>query len=303
MNNVLAVGSINYDTSVLLARMVKEGETIQAKSLSLAIGGKGLNQAVALFKLGADVRFIGKLGNDSKGEEIINSLNEVGLNTGSIIVDEKCSTGSAFILLEENGANRIIIDGGANQTLTINDIVNLDIDFTEYDFVVSQFETPLSTTTKLFEMAKANGVRTILNPAPAVKYISSELLKLTDLIIPNQTEAEELTGISINDEKSLNRCVEEMKKLGCQNIIITLGDKGACANINNKPKLIPALSVGVVDTTAAGDTFVGGLLAKLNKSFDNWEVALQFAIKASSIAIQRSGAMQSIPSLNEMNEL
>ena len=294
MNKVTVVGSLNVDTTMKIKRMPLPGETISTLGKSSAAGGKGANQAVSAARSGAQTFFVGEVGKDSGGEMMLNDLRENGIDVSGIRENAQVGTGSAAILLDEHGQNSILVYGGANQQLSVDDVNVAKKQIMEADFVVAQFETPQAATLRAFELAKENGVTTILNPAPAQK-IDPAVLKLTDLIIPNETESQALTGIIITDETSMLMSAAKFAQMGVRNLIITVGAKGAFYCTQDGYNFIPAFKVNAVDTTAAGDTFIGALASQLKPDMSNIEKALVYAQRASSLAVQKMGALPSIP--------
>ncbi|MFQ9706561.1 MAG: ribokinase [Limosilactobacillus pontis] len=298
-NKVTVVGSLNVDTTLRIKRMPLPGETLAAADKTSAAGGKGANQAVAAARSGAKTAFVGQVGTDNGGEMMIKDLQDNGIDTTGIRENDQVGTGSAAILLDEDGQNSILVYGGANQQLSVDDVVAAKQQIAAADFVIAQFETPQSATLKAFQIAKANGVKTILNPAPAQK-IDPALLKLTDLIIPNETESASLTGIIITDETSMLMSAAKYAQMGVRNLIITVGAKGAFYCTQDGYNFVPAFKVNAVDTTAAGDTFIGSLASQLKPDMSNIEKALVYAQRASSLAVQKMGALPSIPTHDEI---
>ncbi|KGL67426.1 MULTISPECIES: ribokinase [Limosilactobacillus] len=298
-NKITVVGSLNVDTTLRIKRMPLPGETLSSESKSSAAGGKGANQAVAAARAGADTKFVGRVGNDQAGQFMIDSLSENHIDTRYITKDEHAGTGSATILLDDNGQNSILVYGGANQCVSPADVDNAQAAIANADFVIAQFETPQETTLEAFKLAKQHGVKTILNPAPAAK-IDPEILKVTDLIIPNETECATLTNVIIADETSMLEAAGHFAQMGVKNLIITVGSKGAFYCTQNGYDFVPAFKVHAVDTTAAGDTFIGALSSQLKPDMSNIKEALIFAQRASSITVQRMGALPSIPTLAEI---
>jgi ribokinase len=298
-NRVTIVGSLNVDTTMRIKRMPLPGETISALDKTNAAGGKGANQAVAAARSGAATAFVGQVGDDANGKMMIKSLNEDKVDTTGINVDGKAGTGSAAILLDDDGQNSILVYGGANQELSVKEVEAAKEQIANADFVIAQFETPQDATLRAFQIAKENGVKTVLNPAPAHE-INPELLKLTDLIIPNETESASLTGIIITDETSMLMSAAKFAQMGVRNLIITVGAKGAFYCTQDGYNFVPAFKVKAVDTTAAGDTFIGALSSQLKPDMSNIEKALSYAQRASSLAVQKLGAMPSIPTHDEV---
>ena len=299
MNKVTIVGSLNVDTTLRTKRMPLPGETLAAEGKSSAAGGKGANQAVSAARSGAQTAFIGEVGKDNSGQMMLDEMKANGIDVAGIRENDQVGTGTASILLDENGQNSILIYGGANQQLSPTDVEAAKDKITAADFVVAQFETPQAATLRAFQLAKANGVTTILNPAPAQK-IDPEVLKLTDLIIPNETESAELTGVIITDETSMLISAAKFAQMGVRNLIITVGAKGAFYWTQDGYSFIPAFKVNTVDTTAAGDTFIGALSSQLKPDMSNIEKALVYAQRASSLAVQKMGALPSIPTREQI---
>ncbi|NRY59227.1 ribokinase [Clostridium beijerinckii] len=305
MNKICILGSINMDMVVSINKMPLIGETIFSDNFKLAHGGKGANQAVAAQRLGSEVHMISKVGQDAYGLQIVNSLEKENINVDSIFRDDVSPTGTAIITVDNEGNNSIIVVPGANMTLNLKEVNKCKEVITCSDIIVSQFETPIEVTIEAFKFAKENEVITILNPAPA-KDIPKELLKYTDIIVPNETEATTLTGINVKDLESAKQAANIFFNNNVKYVIITLGDKGAAVISKEDGILIPAYKVNAIDTTAAGDSFIGAVSTKLTKSnlnINSLAEAVKFANKVSAIAVQREGAQPSIPSLKEINEI
>lgn len=303
MKKIVVVGSSNVDTTLHVKDFPKPGETINASEVTMAAGGKGANQAVAAAKSGAETQFISRVGEDSTGEFMLKQLKNYGVSLEYVQTTAGQNTGHAYITLNDNGQNDIIIDHGANYSLSVLDIDAASNLLGEVDCVIAQFETPLEATIEAFKLAKRQGAVTILNPAPAIKNIPQELLQLTDVITPNETESAAITGIEINEENDLKLSAAKLHEMGVSNVVITYGDKGAYISTAVAEKLVPAFKVSAVDTTAAGDTFLGFLAGNLNKDLTNIEQAAVIASRASSIAVQRLGAQPSIPTAKEVKDL
>ena len=294
MNKVTVLGSLNVDTILQIPRLPQPGETLAMSDKRNAGGGKGANQAISAARSGAKTSFIGKIGDDENGRMMLRFLKDAGINTDQVTISGK-GTGQAFILLQDSGENSIIIFGGANQEIKEKDIENARETIQKSDFIVTQFETPSDQAKNAFKIAKAANVVTVLNPAPAHKNVDPELLKNVDLITPNETEAEILTEIKVVDELTAHEAATRLQELGAKNVIITLGGHGAYYKTPTNEKLVKAFKVNAVDTTAAGDTFLGALVSRLNKDFSNLEESIIYASKASSLAVQKVGAIPSIP--------
>lgn len=305
MNKVCVLGSINMDLVIKVNEMPKEGETILSESFEKIAGGKGANQAVAARRCGNIVSMIGKIGKDDNGKILKGLLEEDSIDTNLIFEDENEPTGMAVITVNKNGNNSITVISGSNMTLNKDEIEKSKEIIENSDILISQFEVPEEVILEAFKIAKENNKITILNPAPAKK-IDEELLKYTDIIIPNETEAELLTGIKVNDLESAKLAANGLLEKGVKFVIVTLGSKGAAVISKEGGQIVEAYKVKAIDTTAAGDSFIGGLSSKLdieNLSFENLLKAVKFANKVSSITVQRKGAQPSIAKLEEVIEI
>lgn len=294
VNHVVVLGSINVDTTYHVNRFPQPGETIAAQSKSSAPGGKGANQAVAAARSGAQTAFVGAVGSDNEGQYMLEALKENDIDTSHINIDKYHGTGSAAITLDANGQNDIMVYGGANQAMQPGEFGDLSELLAHTEFLIAQFETPQAVALDLFKQAKEQGVTTVLNPAPAHE-IMPELLQYTDVIAPNETECALLTGIELTDEDSMLKSVDYFRERGVKHLLITLGDRGVFYATPDDHGLVPAFKVKAVDTTAAGDTFIGALCSQLEKDLANVEDSLRYAQRASSLTVQRMGAMPSIP--------
>ena len=305
MNKVCVLGSMNMDLVVKVNDIPRVGETILSKSFEKIAGGKGANQAVAAKRCGAEVAMIAKIGKDENGEILKDKLKEDNIDVKYVFEDKNESTGMAFIMVNENGNNSIIVVAGSNMTINKEDIEASLEKIEESDILIAQFETSEEMTLEAFKKAKEFGKVTILNPAPAKK-INEELLKVTDIIVPNETEVEVLTGITIEILEDANKAGQVFLEKGVKFVVITLGDKGAAVIGKDFCKLVPSYKVNAIDTTAAGDSFIGGLSSKLDFRNINKETligAVNFGNKVSSISVQRKGAQPSIPYLKEIEEI
>ena len=280
--------------------MPKPGETLHAKEHFTAGGGKGANQAVAAKRSGADTYFIGAVGNDGAGMMMNELLSHEEIDISGVATLDNQSTGQAFITVDDSGENSIMIFSGANNSFTPEHVREYTEIIAKSDFIISQFESAMDSTVEAFEIARARKVKTILNPAPAISDMPKELLSVTDMIVPNETETEILTGIEVTDEASLKLAAAKLHELGIEAVIITIGSKGSFYDVNGKSGIVPAFKVKAVDTTAAGDTFIGALSSLLKPDFSNIEEAIVYGNKASSLTVQRFGAQPSIPYKKEL---
>lgn len=301
-NRIVVIGSLNVDTILQASHFPSAGETLALHDEKIAGGGKGANQAISASRSGAITSFIGKVGDDSNGKYMLDQLSMSGIELSYISVSNDTRTGQAFVILEDSGENRILIYAGANGTLNEFDAKRALDKIQEADFVIAQLETPIAATIEAFKIARKCGVKTILNPAPAIRELPNELLEVTDIIVPNETEAEILTGIKVVDEQSKEAASAKLHNIGIDTVLITLGSKGVYYSSKNISGNVAAFKVNAVDTTAAGDTFLGALAAELNPNLSNLEEAIKYGNKASSIAVQKLGAQPSIPSRKEIEK-
>lgn len=302
-NKVVILGSTNVDQFLTVERYAQPGETLHVEEAQKAFGGgKGANQAIATARMQADTTFITKIGTDGVADFILEDFKVAHIDTSYIIKTAEAKTGQAFITVNAEGQNTIYVYGGANMTMTPEDVINAKDAIINADFVVAQLEVPIPAIISAFEIAKAHGVTTVLNPAPA-KALTNELLSLIDIIVPNETEAELLSGIKVTNEQSMKDNANYFLSLGIKTVLITLGKQGTYFATKNQSQHIEAYKVNAIDTTAAGDTFIGAFVSRLNKSQDNLADAIDFGNKASSLTVQKHGAQASIPLLEEVNQV
>ncbi|PHM58730.1 ribokinase [Xenorhabdus sp. KK7.4] len=294
------MGSINVDHILNIKFFPQPGETVQGKQYQVAFGGKGANQAVAAGRCGADITFIACVGQDDVGKNICQQLVKDNINTSAIRMIEGESTGVALIFVNQQGENIIGINAGANGSLTPECIHHHEVVIKEADALLLQLEIPLNTVLLAAEMAKKHLTKVILNPAPAQK-VSDKLLSLVDIITPNETEAEHLTGIAITDNTEAGKAAQFLHDKGIETVIITLGSRGVWLSEQGKQgKVISGFPVKAIDTVAAGDTFNGALVTGL---LEGQEIlsAIRFAHAAAAIAVTRRGAQTSIPWRSEID--
>jgi len=295
---IIVVGSTNMDMVVKTTHIPVPGETVLGGSFFMNPGGKGANQAVAVARLGGDVTFVSKMGNDVFGKQSFQLLEEEGINTAYIVSDDELPSGVALITVDESGQNSIVVAQGANATLIPADIQEVLQEIETCTIVLLQLEIPMATVEFLVEYASAKQTTVILNPAPAA-HLSDALLQHIDIITPNESEASILSGIPVTDMESAKQAALAIQKLGVKTVIITLGPKGALILDRSEFHVVPARVVETVDSTAAGDVFNGGLAVALAEGKSITE-AVGFACEAAAFSVTRLGAQSSIPYRNEL---
>lgn len=296
---IYVLGSINMDMVARVPHMPVGGETLTADKYYVNPGGKGANQAVAIAKLGGKVAMIGKVGSDETGDALKNNLKAMGVDE-SMVTRADVPSGIAMIIVE-GGENRIILYKGANHSVTKADVDEGLKNAQPGDALVMQLEIPLETVTYAAAVAKQKGMLVLLNPAPAVP-LGEELLKNVDIIAPNETETEILTGVGLDSDVHIALAVKKLYQLGVKRVIITMGSRGAIVAEGQTITPVEPRKVKAVDTTSAGDTFVGATVLRYLDG-DTLEDAARFASVASSITVTREGAAQSIPTLDEVKKV
>ena len=301
---IVVIGSINMDLVLRVPRMPLPGETLTGGAFRTIPGGKGANQAVACARLsgkvaagGQQVAMVGCVGDDAFGATLRAALVGDGIIDSHITTLPGVASGIASILVDDNGQNSIVIAGGANDLLSPAHIDAAKELIEQADIVVLQLETPMATVVHAIKLARSLGKTVVLNPAPAAS-LPAGVLELVDYLIPNEIEAAMLAGVSPEgaDVKAL---AAALQKLGSDNVIITLGSKGVHAALYGGDTTFPAEVVKAVDTTAAGDTFIGGFVAGLASGMDEAE-AIQQGQRAAAWSVTKPGAQTSIPHLHEL---
>ncbi len=298
--HITVVGSINTDLVIRTPRVPVPGETITGYDFQIIPGGKGANQAVAAARQGASVTMIGSIGDDDFGRQQQQCLERDNIDLAFLTVQPQCATGVAVITLDETGQNSIIISPEANGHVTAQQIDTAREAITQADMLVCQLEIPLEAVTRAIELASENGVPIILNPAPA-RPLQGALLHNVTYVIPNETEASLLTGIDVKDIDSAQEAALHLQKLGVATVILTLGDKGAVIAHAGACFHETALAVEAVDTTAAGDAFVGSFAVAVTEGKSVAD-AVKFAKHAAALAVTKLGAQPSLPTRAEVEQ-
>jgi ribokinase len=299
MTKILVIGSSNTDMIVKTERFPLPGETILGGNFFMFPGGKGANQAVAAARLGAEVCFICKVGGDIFGQKALEGFLNEKIDTQYCIKAPDLASGVALIIVNEAGENEIVVASGANNHLTKSDIDDSQAAITESEIILLQLETPIETVEYAINKVAKAGKKVVLNPAPA-QSIALEVYKSLFLITPNETEAQILTGIPVYDLESADNAAQELLNKGVQNVIITMGSKGAFFKNAIEKIFVPAQTVKAIDTTAAGDVFNGALVVGISRGL-GWQEAIEFANAAAAISVTRMGAQASAPYLTELN--
>ena len=295
---ILVIGSSNTDMTVVSDRLPQRGETVLGGVFHMGPGGKGANQAVCASRLGADVTFVCKVGNDLFGDNALAGYRSEGMDVSHVLRSDK-PTGSALILVDGQGENVISVAPGANADFTVQDMDALSPVIREADYLLLQLEIPVPSVVRAVEIAWEAGVFVILNPAPACE-LPEEIFRHVSLLIPNRTELSLLSGVATDTEEHIRAAVEKLRAAGVGNVIVTLGSVGALVCREGSYTTVPALRVQAVDTTAAGDTFCGAVCVGLSEGL-SLEEAAAFATKASALTVQKVGAQNSLPYRNEIN--
>jgi ribokinase len=299
MNEILVIGSSNTDMVIKTDKLPEPGETILGGKFLLTPGGKGANQAVAATRLGGKVTFVMKRGNDLFGNQTVGLLMREGIETEYVIKDNELPSGVALIIVDSKGENSIVVASGANSNLNPEDIPPEIFDCGRYPILLLQLEIPIKTVEYCIKESSKCGTKIILNPAPA-QPLPEELLRDVDLITPNETEAEALSGIRIKNLESAAKAAEIIHSKGVKNVIITMGKNGSYVMSKKFTGMVAGIRVRAIDTTGAGDVFNGALAVALAEGIELKE-AVRFANRAAAISVTRMGAQASAPFRNELD--
>jgi len=297
---IAVVGSSNMDLVVKSNRIPATGETILGGDFIMVPGGKGANQAVAAAKLGAQVFFIAKLGDDIFGLQSLNNFKKEGVNTKYVLQTQEAPSGVALIMVDDEGNNLIVVAPGANHKLSPEDVKEAESDIASSGALVAQLEVPIETIEFAGELANNSNVPFILDPAPAQK-LSPELLNMVDVLTPNETEAQILTGIEVKDQESASVAAKKLLECGVKNVILTMGASGYLLAGKEGTEFVPARKVTAADSTAAGDAFTGSLAVGLAQGQTLSEAAL-FANNVAAVSVTKMGAQPSMPTVEEIDK-
>jgi ribokinase len=295
---IVVVGSLNMDLVMRLERVPEGGETLRSREFRTVPGGKGANQAVACARMGGRVVMAGQVGDDGYGQVLCAGLAADGIDTAAVGRRAGMSTGVAVILVEDNGQNRIILDAGANGAFAEADLEAVRPALRDAAMLVTQLEVPLPVVRQAIAMARQAGVPVLLNPAPSLP-LPAELLAQVDLLVPNESEAALLCGFPVGDFASACAAGRHFRAQGVGRVLVTLGERGVAVVDERGERHFPAFKVAAVDTTAAGDSFIGGLAIGLSEGLD-LDAAVQLGQRASALCVTRAGAQPSIPYRREL---
>jgi ribokinase len=291
--HIVVVGSLNMDLVARTRRLPQPGETIIGSGFSAFPGGKGANQSVAAARLGAAVKMIGRVGVDAFGDSLLRALATDNVDTSQVRRDSAVPTGIAMITVDASGQNTIVVTSGANAQVTPEDVSAAEGIFESASALVVQLESPLETVTRAVEIAKKHRVRVILNPAPA-QPLDAALLSRVDYLVPNRNELAQLSG-----RDSIREGVRRLQEIGVRGIVVTLGEEGALVVEGGRETHVGPHRVDVVDTTAAGDAFVGGFAVALSSGHSAVDAA-RWGNAAGALAATRAGAQPSLPCREEV---
>ncbi|WP_305819613.1 ribokinase [Photobacterium leiognathi] len=299
MSKLVVLGSVNADHVLQVPSFPRPGETLHGRNYQVIPGGKGANQAVAAARLHADIGFIACVGDDAFGMFMRGNFVKDGIDTRGLKTEKGCPTGIAMIQVSDRGENSICLSPEANERLTA-EAIDADLDMIrDAEYLLMQLETPMCGIEQAAKVAKSANTKVILNPAPA-RELSDELLACVDMITPNETEAEVLTGVTVTDNQSAQKAADILHTKGIDTVMITLGAKGVWLSRMGKGDIISGFRVEATDTTAAGDTFNGALVTGLLEGLA-LESAIKFAHAAAAISVTRFGAQTSIPTREEVD--
>ena len=297
----VVVGSVNMDLVVRCQRLPREGETVFGHDFRMIPGGKGANQAVAAARLGADTHMVGRVGQDAFGEQLLANLRRENIDVAHFRVDKAAPTGVALIDIVASGNNSIVVAPGANMAIALEDMEGLRALLPGADVLIVQFEAPLPVVGRALELAREYGVTSVLDAGPAVE-CPNEILGLADVVSPNETEAEALTGVPVVDAASAERAAKGLLEKGVSSAVLKLGEQGALVATADRIEHVPGYRVSAVDTTAAGDAFTAALAVRLAEGAALLE-ATRYANAAGACACTKVGAQPAMPTSAEVSAL
>lgn len=298
---IVVVGSLNMDLVTRAERIPQPGETILGGDLQTFPGGKGANQAVAAKRMGAQVAMIGRVGQDAFAVPLLQALGEAGVDSSHVLQDPDAATGVAIIVVDQRGQNSIVVCSGANARLSPQDIRAAEPAIAGADALLLQLESPLETVRCAAEIARCHGVRVILNPAPA-RPLPEALLRTVDVLVPNESEAALLTGLPVEDIPQVEAAATRLHEMGAEAVVVTLGERGVLYLYKGEGRLVPAFKVTPVDTTAAGDAFMGVFAVALAEGKPFAE-AVRWGNAAGALATTKMGAQPSLPERGAVENL
>lgn len=298
---ITVVGSSNLDLVAKVPRFPNVGETLEGHSFYMGFGGKGANQAIMSARLGAHVTMVTKLGRDVFSEMTLKNYREQDVDTRFVLFGDERASGVASILVDEQGRNMIVIVPGANMALSPDDVRAAREVIQSANVVVCQLEVPVETTLETFRIAKEADVRTILNPAPAAP-IPDELLELSDIVSPNETETELLTSMPVGTIEEAEAAARHLQGRGARTVVLTLGERGVLLVEEGSAVHVPAVQVEAVDTTGAGDAFIGSLAVFLAEG-QSLPKAIEWANAVAAVSVTKIGTQASFPKREEVAHL
>jgi len=291
--SIIVFGSINMDLVARVAQLPKPGETLSGYSFSTVPGGKGANQAVGVAKLRRSSQMIGRVGGDAFGEELLKSLQDAGVQTDLVMVDQTISSGVAMIAVDDQSENHIIVIPGANGNVNEKELEKLESALTDSSILLLQLEIPLSIVESAARIAKQMGATVILDPAPAPANFPETLYPLIDILTPNAIETSQLVGFVIEDQTKVEQAATILQQKGANTIVIKLGSQGVFCATKQERFFVPAFSVNAIDTVAAGDAFNAGLAVALSEGLSIRE-AIVWGAAAGALSTTKSGAQPSL---------
>lgn len=301
MGKAIVFGSFVVDLMARTPHLPIPGETVKGSFFKKGAGGKGFNQCVAAHKAGADVTMITKLGRDSFADEALNVMKELKMPQDRLFFSDEAETGIALILVDDNSSqNEIVIVPGACNTISKEEVESVEDLLEDAEYVLLQLEINQDANNLVAELAQKHGCKVIINTAPYAP-MPDEFLSKAFMVTPNEVEAEEITGVHVEDLESAKKAAEYFYDKGVKQVLITLGSKGVFVSADGREEIIPAYHVDALDTTGAGDAFNGGLLAALSKGQSIWD-AVRFANALAALSVQKLGTTPSMPWLKDIEE-